>query len=204
MTRYKQATTAGLWFALLSGLFSLNALAESIPPRGPIPFAAFDQDGNGMISEQEFLTVREQRMASRAAEGRPMHGASNPPSFAEFDTDADGQLSPEELASGQQSQMQKRQTMGTGIGPGKAHGMETGRNMPAFADFDLDGDGKIITTEFDEARNRRIEERVQQGYMMKNLANAPTFDQLDTDTDGAISPEEFAAHQVQRQQQKSQ
>jgi Ca2+-binding EF-hand superfamily protein len=202
MTGYKQSTTVGLLFALLSGLLAHSSLAESLPPRGPIPFEAFDQDGNGLISEQEFNSVREERMASRAAQDRPMYGMADPPAFADFDSDGDGRLTPAELTAGQQARMQQRRE--TGMGYGKAHGMGMGRGMPAFADFDLNGDGKIVAEEFDEARYKRIEERMQQGYMMKNLANAPGFDELDSDGDGAISEAEFAAHQARRQPQKAQ
>ena len=132
-----------------------------------------------------------------------MGGAANPPAFAEFDVDADGQLTPEELAAGQQAHMQQRHTMGMGMGQGMAHGMGRYKHMPAFNEFDLNADGMIIIEEFDEVRDRRIDERRQEGYMMKNLANAPSFEALDGDGDGAISPAEFADHQAQTRQPKT-
>jgi Ca2+-binding EF-hand superfamily protein len=74
--------------------------------------------------------------------------------------------------------------------------------MPAFAEFDLNGDGILTEQELAEARAKRIAERSQQGYMMRNLENAPSFGALDINGDGQISPEEFAAGQAQRRQQR--
>jgi hypothetical protein len=107
-------------------------------------------------------------------------------------------LTPAELTAGQQAHMKRRQMMGMGrgLGPDQAVGM--GRNKPAFGDFDLNGDGMLDAQEFDEAHNKRVAERAQQGYPMKNRANPPAFDELDTNGDGAVSPQEFAAHQAQR------
>jgi len=180
------------------GIVPITAQSEEIPARGPIPFAAYDKDGNNLISEEEFYTVRKQRMAKHAAEGRPMRGAVNAPAFSQFDTNNDGQLTAEELAAGQQAQMQKRRGMGMGQGRGRGRG----RNMPVFSDFDLNGDGNIVEKEFYQARNQRIAERAKQGYQMRNLANAPLFVDIDTNGDGKISAEEFTAHQIQRHQQR--
>jgi len=79
-----------------------------------------------------------------------------------------------------------------------------GKNMPAFADFDLDGDGTITEDEFAKARSARIAERAQEGRQMKNLANAPSFDDIDVDDNGGIDPDEFAAHQAEHRANKSQ
>ena len=72
-----------------------------------------------------------------------------------------------------------------------------GMNMPTFADFDLNGDGKMTEDEFNKARSERIAKRAKEGRKMKNLANAPSFSDIDTDDDGSVSPEEFAAHQAE-------
>jgi hypothetical protein len=82
-----------------------------------------------------------------------------------------------------------------GMGKGK------GMNMPSFTDFDLDGDGQIVSEEFYKARAERIAKHAQEGRKMKGLANAPTFEDIDTDDDGSISDEEFAAHQDEHRQQ---
>ncbi len=79
-----------------------------------------------------------------------------------------------------------------------------GKNMPSFADFDLNDDGAITETEFYEARAARIAERAQEGRKMKNVANAPSFDDIDTDDDGSVSPDEFGTHQAEHRKNKSQ
>ena len=80
-------------------------------------------------------------------------------------------------------------------------GMGKGNNMPSFADFDLDGDGKIVSDEFHKARAERIAKHAQEGRKMKGLADAPAFEDIDTDGNGSISVEEFAAHQSEHRQQ---
>ena len=89
---------------------------------------------------------------------------------------------------------------GMGMGQNQGMGKGMGRNRPAFSEYDLNGDGKITEKEFNEARSKRISERAQQGYQMRNLGSAPSFADIDANGDGEISVEEFAAHQSQRPQ----
>ena len=89
---------------------------------------------------------------------------------------------------------------GMGMGQNQGMGKGMGRNMPAFSEYDLNGDGKITEKEFNEARSKRISERAQQGYQMRNLGSAPSFADIDANGDGEISVEEFAVHQSQRPQ----
>ena len=74
---------------------------------GPAPFSVFDMDGNGFVSEEEFNSVRQQRMAARASEGKKMRCAASAPAFADLDIDGDGQLSPDELTAGQKAHRSK-------------------------------------------------------------------------------------------------
>jgi len=78
-----------------------------------------------------------------------------------------------------------------------------GKNMPTFADFDLNGDGAITEEEFAKARSARIAKRAQEGRQMKNLANAPSFDDIDIDENGGIDSDEFAAHQAEHKAKKN-
>ena len=63
------------------------------------------------------------------------------------------------------------------------------RNKPDLSEFDLDGDGKIIESEFNEAHSKRISERAEEGRKMKNLGKSHSFSDIDTNDDGEISAE---------------
>ncbi|MDD3449777.1 MAG: EF-hand domain-containing protein, partial [Gammaproteobacteria bacterium] len=64
-------------------------------------FAEFDTDGDGAISEQEYVDGRNRRIAERAAAGYPMRGLSQAADFNAVDSDGNGFLSPEEFAAQQ-------------------------------------------------------------------------------------------------------
>ncbi|MEJ2694190.1 MAG: hypothetical protein P8166_14405, partial [Candidatus Thiodiazotropha sp.] len=187
---------------LLGALISLTGIANAQPPipsdRGPMPFAVFDLNRDGSISQQEFETAHAQRRQAPNPQGYSARRRYDPPRFADFDQNGDGALSPEELAQGQVNRARQRQPpmwgsgqgadapaypgmgpgMGRGMGPGMGRGMGPGgrsgmgpgrgRNMPAFSEFDLNSDGLLQSQEFEEARAQRIRERSQQGYMMRN------------------------------------
>jgi len=68
-------------------------------------------------------------------------------------------------------------------------------NMPAFSDFDLDGDGTIVAKEFDEGHAKRFAERAAEGHELKNAGKCK-FADIDTDSDGGITSEEFSAHKA--------
>jgi Ca2+-binding EF-hand superfamily protein len=176
------------------GLLPGAAPAAEPPTSGPMTFEAFDVDGNGVITEQEFYAARADRMAARAAQGAPMRGAANAPAFSFFDRNGDGKVTPEEFSEARQTRMQGRPGMGGGMGA----------NMQTFTAFDLNTDGVVTKAEFNEARAKRIAKRSQQGYPMRNLPNAPTFEDIDTNSDGLITPDEFAAHQMQHRRQMMQ
>lgn len=185
------------------GVTSAPVISAELPMRGPIPFANYDSDGNGFITEQEFTQVQSERMATKVAQNRPMKGAGNAPSFDAFDEDHDGQLTEEELIAGQQAQMQSRsgRASNMGQGRGKGIGMRGNSNMPSFSQFDINSDGIILEEEFNEARAARITERVEQGYPMRNIANPTNFADIDTNGDTEVTAKEFAEHQVKHQKQ---
>lgn len=104
--------TTALLIAVAYGGAPMPSWSAETPAWGPIPFAAFDRDNNGLISESEFNQTRGERMATKAAEGRPMWGAASAPAFKDIDTNGDGSLTPDELTAGQQSHMRQRGGMG--------------------------------------------------------------------------------------------
>lgn len=91
-----------------STLFSTTTLAAEAPARGPIPFKQFDTNRDGVISEQEFNELHQQRRSASAATGNPMKGASAAPSFEFFDTNGDKTITPPELIAGQQLHRQRQ------------------------------------------------------------------------------------------------
>lgn len=125
------------------------ARADSHAPPPPPSFEKFDADGDGFVSEEEFNTMRAERMAARAAEGRPMRGAANAPPFSDFDSNGDGQLDVEEFTAGRDRHMKVMHEKHGGHGAG-GQGMHGGKGMkmPTFTDLDLDGDGCINADEF--------------------------------------------------------
>jgi len=134
-------------------VFPFIARADSHAPPPPPNFEKFDTDGDGFVSEEEFNTMRAERMAARAAEGRQMRGAANAPAFSDIDSNGDGKLDAAEFTAGRDRHMQvmreKHGGQGAG-GKGAGGGMHGGHGMkmPTFADLDLDGDGCINAEEF--------------------------------------------------------
>ncbi|MDT8376435.1 MAG: cytochrome c [Mariprofundaceae bacterium] len=123
--------SAGLVFAF-AGIYSPASIqSEEAPLRGPASFSAYDEDGDGSVSEEEFSAMHRKRMESKTAAGMPMRGAANPPSFSDFDTDDDGRLTEDELAAGQKARMGNRQGMAKGTGQGCCcgGGMKMGKGM---------------------------------------------------------------------------
>ena len=192
MKNLSKCIATGLLTVLAGSVVCINAQAEEKPGHGPAPFSVFDMDENGSISEAEFYSVREQRMAAKASEGKKMRCAASAPAFADLDTDGDGQLNPEELTAGQTAHMEKCRAMGQGAG----HGKGTKGNMPAFSDFDLDGDGIITESEFNEGHAKKMSEMAAEGRQMKHAGDAPGFSGIDSNGDGGISEQEFSDHQA--------
>ncbi|BBG65743.1 hypothetical protein NNO_1040 [Hydrogenimonas sp.] len=73
-----------------------------------------------------------------------------------------------------------------------------GAQMPSFADFDRDGDGKVTRQEFQKTQQERMEKRAAEGRAMRNAGNAPQFGDIDVNRDGVIDKNEFLNHQRSR------
>jgi len=74
---------------------SIGAVAGEAPRHGHIPFAAFDRDGNGWVSKQEFQQVLAEMMSRGGANGN-----ARIPTFSDFDKNGDGKLTKGELSAG--------------------------------------------------------------------------------------------------------
>ena len=185
------------------------ALAESenVIVGGPLPFTAYDQDGNGSISQEEFNRVHERQISERAAAGAPMDGVANTTTFAVFDRNGDGQVTAAEFATVQPPAPSSGPgTRGSGpqMGLSDGDGGAMAGTLPAFADLDENHDGSLSASEFNDARANRAVEKSQQGLPIGSLRNAPTFEAIDLNGDGRISAEEFAAVQAQHSQPQPQ
>ncbi|MDF1763968.1 MAG: hypothetical protein P1U57_11210 [Oleibacter sp.] len=186
-------------------LFSFNVSAADAPDiraMGPIPFASYDKDGNGVISEDEFNATRAERMQSKTNNGMGMGkgmgqgmGMANAPQFSDFDANSDGEVSADELLTGQAIQRSQRMNNGPKNGPNNKSMMNRGRMMPSFGDIDADDNGSISRTEMTMFKKQRIESRVEDGYPMKNMNQAYSFDSIDTNHDDVIDNKEFRQHQ---------
>jgi len=64
-------------------------------------FTEFDIDADGVITEEEFYTVRNNRIKERMDQGYRMRNLPNAPTFADLDADGDGEISAEEYAAHQ-------------------------------------------------------------------------------------------------------
>jgi Ca2+-binding EF-hand superfamily protein len=64
-------------------------------------FSAYDRNGDGKISEQEFQEGRNERIRERAQQGYPMRNIGNAPAFPNLDANGDGVVSPEEFSAHQ-------------------------------------------------------------------------------------------------------
>ena len=215
MSNLGKCLKTGLIAMVASGIVSIGVQAGESSSKGPVPFDQFDTDGSGFVSEEEFNTTRGQRMAAKAAEGKQMRGASSAPAFVDIDVDGDGLLSPQELAAAQKAHMAQHRGMGKGqhkgehMGKGEGKGMGNApckgkgmkNKMPTFSDFDLDGDGKIVETEFNQGHTKRMSEMAAAGNKMKHAGDAPGFSGIDTNDDGEISEQEFATHQAEHHKQ---
>lgn len=75
-----------------------------------------------------------------------------------------------------------------------------GNNMPSFKDYDSNNDGMITKKEFTYEHQHRMQEKAEEGKMMRNAGNAPAFGDIDTNGDGVINMREFRNHQKMQMQ----
>lgn len=147
--------------------------------QGPPGFTDFDADGDGFVSEDEFNTLRSERIAARAKEGRQMKGVASAPPFSNIDSNGDGKLDEAEFAAGRDAHMKVMrekhggQGHGQGMGHGQGYGQGHGQSMkmPTFTDLDLDGNGCIDADEF--AKHQAKHHGQGQGQKQGQKQNQP-------------------------------
>ncbi len=104
-------TTA--YFCLIGATF---LFAETLPIRGPLPFATYDRDNNNVITQKEFDAIKQERMNKKANSGSLMKNAGNSPIFSDIDTDSNGVITKEELQIHQQKRFKNRMNTQRGRG----------------------------------------------------------------------------------------
>lgn len=184
---------------------------------GPTYFQSMDTDGDGVLSEQEFTQAHQQRMAARAAQGRPMRNAANAPQFIGMDLNGDGAVQPEELMQYQQQRMQQRWQSMPGYAnpmmgnmPGYANPMMNMPNRPrmgrpGFTDIDSNGDGCIDAEELSSFQQTRM---APGGMGMRGPGrgmgfNMPRHQEFDLNGDGMVDEEEFVEARGRRIEQRA-
>ena len=198
MKTNRRVFTLAVAITTLLGAGALMA-APPMPAPGPIPFTAYDSNGDGRISADEFYAARNARIGERAKQGGMMRNLGNAPTFEKFDADADGYLSENELLKGQLSQMQENR-MNRPMEPMGGAGRGAG-GMASFADFDSNGDGVVTAEEFDQTRAARQADKAAQGYPMRNAGSSPSFESFDANGDGRLTPDEFVPGNPNRMRQ---
>lgn len=101
-----------VWFLTMVSLVSLTLHAADTT-RGPLGFEAYDKNKDNVITQEEFDSVKAERMNAKAEAGLPMRNATNSPDFSFFDANKDDKITKEEFQKGQLERMQdNRQSRG--------------------------------------------------------------------------------------------
>ena len=142
-------------FVLLGSVVGAAYAQNTAPqPRSQAAFSAFDTDGNGMISEEEFNAGRGRFRGMKGGCGQPGKGADGgrgrgrrAPDFTVFDLNKDGIVTEAELTEARAKRQAERDAAG--------YAMRKQADAPAFAEMDANGDGKLTPEEFNAFRTMR-------------------------------------------------
>ena len=187
--------TAAFGLAVTMLVAAPMVVAQTVPPpRGPAPFAMFDLNGDGVVTEQEFNRARAERRAALAAQGRPLRASADAPHFSDLDLNGDGLLTPDEIAAYRQSRMQGRGRGGMGSDPGmrgQGPGMGSGSGVGPRGGGNP-GSGPPAAPMTDP------------GYGGGMARNMPTFAMFDLDGNGVLTKQEFEQARANRIKERSQ
>lgn len=78
------------------------------------------------------------------------------------------------------------------------------RGPISFGAYDTNGDGIVNKGEFNSLKERRMNQKEEQGRLMRNAYMSPVFEDVDTNKDGKISKDELRIHQQTRLQDRTQ
>ena len=76
------------------------------------------------------------------------------------------------------------------------------RGPVPFSTYDTDGNGIINKGEFNSLKEKRMNQKENQGRLLKNAYMSPAFEDVDRDKDGEISKDELKIHQEIRLQDR--
>lgn len=110
----KKTVTTAMLALLLAGTASASPDGddrnEYYERRGPMPFEAFDRDGDGVVTREEQQRTHEERQAVRAQRGMPTRDVDMNSRFDEIDGDGNGMISRDELQAWQNMRREQRMT----------------------------------------------------------------------------------------------
>jgi len=75
------------------------------------------------------------------------------------------------------------------------------QNSHSFGEFDIDGNGRVTQSEFENTQQKNMIANANAGKQMRNAGSAPTFNMVDTNKDGYIDMQEFKV-QLQKNMQR--
>ncbi len=172
----KKNTRKTLTAAMILGAIGLGALMASAATTtagpGPVPFSAWDSDGNGTIDQQEFNAMRQQRQEAMQAGGRLGRNMAAAPTFAQIDTDGNGLITAGELTAMQQNRWHNRQAMGPHHGGGQ--GM-TGAMGPRYQTMDPETRARhdAFLADTEEIRRAIAAKRAEKQALMRSTNPDP-------------------------------